>query len=97
MKVRGYVEETLVVVKEVEVEVPDGAEDDVVQEAIRSKAYEECIIDDKYSGHGWEGADCLNVDIRWVEYVQCPYCKKERLDDPESCPHCGRTPGTCAP
>ena len=95
MRVRGYVEETLIIVKEVEVEVPDGSEDDAIHEAVRDKAYEECVTDVKYNAHGWEGVETINVDVKWVEYVECPGCKKERLDDPEGCPHCGLMPEVC--
>lgn len=96
MRVRGYVEETLIVVKEVEVEVPDDADDGAIHEAVRDKSYEHTILDYK-DKHGWEGVNTLNVDVNWVKYVLCPCCEKERLDDNETCDNCGHAPGTCAP
>ena len=90
MKVRGYVEETLIVVKAVEVEVPDDADDGAIHEAVRDKCYEKTILDYQ-DQHGWEGTETTNVDVKWIKYVACPHCKKERLED-EQCQECSTHP-----
>lgn len=61
MKVYGKISETLVMEKEVEVEVADDADDEQIEQAIRDAAYEETIC---YSG-GWEGVDTTDVTINW--------------------------------
>jgi hypothetical protein len=61
MKIKATVTETLVVQKEVELEV--STEQDI-EEAIREKAYEDTIMD---GDHGWEGINCLEVDIDYEE------------------------------
>jgi len=61
MIVKGRVEETIIISKEVEVEVPDGASDDAVEMALRDKAYEKIITD---QDSGWELIDSLEVDVQ---------------------------------
>lgn len=63
MKLTGKVVETLVVEKEVVVEVPDNSSDDTIEQAIRDKAYEQTILD---GTHGWEGIETQDVRVSWV-------------------------------
>jgi Pyruvate/2-oxoacid:ferredoxin oxidoreductase delta subunit len=67
MKITGQVTETLIIQKEVEVEVPDNATDEQVKEAIRAKANEKTILS---GNHGWEGIESFGQDIE----IQCKYC-----------------------
>jgi hypothetical protein len=61
MKVKGEVVETLLIKKEVEVEVPDGSTPDVIDEAIRDEAYK-AIITDPDAG-GWELVETMDVEV----------------------------------
>lgn len=69
-KVTGTVYETIIVKKEVEVEVEiyDGEEEDSpevderIDSAIREAAYAETIMDFQ-DQHGWEGIGCLVVNV----------------------------------
>ena len=94
MKVRGYVEETIIVVKEVDVEVPDNATDDIIHTTVRDKCYEKTILDYQ-DQHGWEGTNTLDVDVKWIKYVTCVKCHKETLED-DVCSECGAAPPCCA-
>lgn len=95
MKVRGYVEETIIVVKEIDIEVPDDAKDDAIHTAVRDKCYEKTILDYQ-DQHGWEGVECTDVNVRWVKYVNCHVCGNEILED-DQCSECGTMPPCCAP
>lgn len=69
-KICGKVTETIVLVKEVEIEVPDECEDGEIEDVIRKKAYEKALTDlDIKEKTGWEGADTLEVEIDWKERV----------------------------
>jgi hypothetical protein len=94
MKVVGIVTETLVVQKEVEIEVPDDADDGEIHQAVRDKSYEHTILDCKT--HGWDGVDTLDVEVTWTKYGECPGCKQERPLDDGKCPNCGLNFPSCS-
>ena len=72
MKIKGTITETLIVQKDVEVEVSDAVakaaaegDDDAQEEIntlIRDKAYEDTIFGGTPT-HGWEGLDTLEVEV----------------------------------
>ena len=37
-----------------------------IEDQIKAKAYEKTIMDEKYD-HGWEGLDCLEVNVEYKE------------------------------
>ncbi len=63
MKVKGHVVETILVVKDVEVDVPDKSGDTDIEKAIRNEAYASTLQD----MNGWELTDTLDVEITWEE------------------------------
>ena len=62
MEVKATVTEELLVTKEVSVTVPDDADEDMIDQAIRDKAYER-TIPETFEDHGWECVDCLSVEV----------------------------------
>jgi len=95
-KVKGTVTETLIVQKEVEVEVPDNASGEDIAAAIRSKAYEKNILQ---GDHGWEGIESNGMDISVESPVKaaypdgrCPDCGlliDDDVEDGDECSNCG--------
>jgi hypothetical protein len=67
MKIQGQVTETIIIQKEVEVDVPDDSTKEQIEEAIRAKANEKSIL---IGDHGWEGVESNGQDIE----IQCKYC-----------------------
>jgi hypothetical protein len=59
----GRVIETLTVVKDVEVEVPDNASEQEIKDALRDKAYEKLVSD----GTGWEGVWSDGVEVEVID------------------------------
>ena len=84
-RIKGKITETIIVQKDVEVEVPDDADEDVIEQTVRDEAYKECISDIKYD-HGWEGIETLAVDVQWNDIGPAiPKVPEEKKDDrPES-------------
>jgi len=66
MKIRGKVVENLIVEKEVEVEVPDDADEDQIEQAVRDKAYEKMMI---ITETGWACAECIDVNVTWNRHT----------------------------
>lgn len=68
--IKGSITETIIVKKDVSVEVPDDASEDKILEAVRAKAYEETILD--YTDrHGWKGIETLDVNVEVEEPDVC--------------------------
>lgn len=65
MKITGTITETLVVEKDVIVDVRDDASQDEIEQAIRAKAYEKLVR----TKDGWEIIETLNVDIKFPQSV----------------------------
>lgn len=65
MKYKGTIVETLVIAKTVEVEVPDGADEDKVRELLENKAYENRLEE----GAGWEFVDSETPEVESIEKV----------------------------
>jgi hypothetical protein len=92
MKVRGFVTETIIVVKEIDVEVPDDAEEDAIHTAVRDACYAEIVT----PHNGWELAETLDMDVKWEKYVLCATCGKQELEDLYTqCQYCATHPPTC--
>lgn len=89
-KIKGTVTESLIVQKEVEVEVPDGATREDLIAALRAKAYEKTIM---IGDHGWDVVDSEGVDIsiEGEEEAECKRCgtnlDKDGYCKDETCPH----------
>lgn len=60
-KIKGRVVETLVIYKDVEVEVADDLNEESVQDAIRDEAFKKIITDPE---SGWELDETLEVDVQ---------------------------------
>ena len=69
MKVTGKVTETLVVEKEVEVEVSDNATEFQIDQAIRREAYKKIMVADD-NDHGWELVDSVETDVKIGEKIK---------------------------
>lgn len=65
MEITGTITETLVVEKDVTVDVRDDASQDEIEQAIRAKAYEKLVSTET----GWEILETLNVDIKFPQSV----------------------------
>lgn len=95
-KVKGTVTETIVVQKEVEIEVPDDASAEYVQAAVRAKAYEKNIL---IGDHGWEGIETQGVEVSIEGEVKaaypdgrCPDCGQmigDSVEEGDECSNCG--------
>lgn len=95
-KFKGTVTETLIIQKEVEVEVSDNASKEEVEQAIRTKAYEKNILQ---GDHGWDGVESQGVEISVEGAVKatypngrCPDCGQmidDSVEDGEECWNCG--------
>jgi len=95
-KVNGTVTETLIVQKEVEVEVADSASKEEIEQAIRTKAYEKNILQ---GDHGWDGVESQGVEISFGGPVKasyptgrCPDCGQmigDSVEEGEECSNCG--------
>jgi len=62
MKIKARVEEALIVMKEVEIEVPDDADDDEIENAIRSDAVKDRV---GTHGTGWEILSSEGFTTHW--------------------------------
>jgi len=86
-KVEGTVRETLLVKKEVVVEVEDNASPEHVEQALREEALKKLIIDD---GHGWkiEFSDGIDAEVE-REWTEDPDVDKIKVNGIEFCslPH----------
>lgn len=97
MKIKGSVTETRIVEAEVEIEVPDDADDYAITEAVRQAAYEST---------SWECIKAFDVEEKWNrEFDQwstfkepqeiCPRCESDHLANEDGPDEYGRLPVTC--
>lgn len=67
IKLVGTVLETIVVQKDVEVEVSKDATREQIVDAIRKEAYRQTIFENDDDVNGWQCDDSLDENVLWVK------------------------------